>query len=518
MDAWNLPRDFNVAAYFIDGHEAAGRGDKVAFIDDDANWTYRQLAERVNRVATGLIQLGLRPESRIAMVMLDSIDFASVFWGAIKGGFVPIAINTLLTTEHYRYILDDSRATTLMVSAALYPMIEPVLGDLPHIEHVIVANGEADGRDPLDALLAVGRAECEPADTRAGDVAFWLYSSGSTGDPKGVKHLHGSLPYTARTYGRQVLGFREDDVVYSAPKLFFAYGLGNSMTFPLAVGATTVVSGERPTPELVIALLERHKPTIFFGVPTLFAAMLADPRIEKLAGGESRLRLCVSSGEALPVDIAERGRSVFGTPIIEGVGSTELLHIFMSNRPDDYKYGSQGKPVPGYKARLVDDAGGAVADGEIGELVVSGASSAEGYWNQRDKSLATFVGAWTHTGDKYIKDEEGYYHICGRTDDVFKSGGNWVSPFDVEAVLIGHDAVLEAAVVAHPDEHGNNKPKAFVVLTPGYKASSELEAELKAYVQERAERWKYPRWIEFRDDLPKTATGKIQRFKLRDRR
>lgn len=515
IEAQQLPREFNAASYFIDRHLEAGRLDKIAVIDDDGRYSYGDVAVRVNRAGNALTQLGLGPEARVAMIIGDGIDFVAVFWGAIKAGLVPVPINTLLISDNYAYILEDCRAQALIVSAGLYPTVAPALLNQPYLQHVVVAGGAAEQHLTLDKLTAAASTQLEPAPTYADDIALWLYSSGSTGNPKGVKHVHSSLVYTAETYGQQVLGIKCEDIVYSAPKLFFAYGLGNAMTFPLSVGATAVLTAERPTPALVLALLQRDQATIYFGVPTLYAAILADEALSS-APGSSRLRVCVSAGEALPEDIGLRWQARFGVAIIDGVGSTEMLHIFLSNRPDDVHYGTAGLPVPGYEAKLVDENDAAVARGEIGELVVKGSSSAEGYWHQRTKSRRTFVGEWTYTGDKYYQNEAGYYCFCGRTDDMFKSGGNWVSPFDVEGVLISHPEVLEAAVVGHPDEHGNIKPKAFVVLRNGENQSDALARKLQQHVQEHTERWKYPRWIEFRSELPKTATGKIQRYKLRD--
>lgn len=512
-----LPRRFNAATHFIDQHLGAGRVDKIAYIDDEGRYSYGELAVRVNQCGNLLRSAGLEAENRVAMIMHDGIDFVSVFWGAIKAGIVPVPINTLLTAEHYRYILRDSRARVLLVSAALYPVVAEALGDQPELRRIIITDGAVDGMTSLDVLREAANGSLDAADTCADEVAFWLYSSGSTGNPKGVKHLHRSLVHTANAYGREIIGIREDDIVYSAAKLFFAYGLGNGMTFPLSVGATTVLTKERPTPALVLALLQRDSATVYFGVPTLYAAILADAATQTNPGS-ARLRLCVSAGEALPDHIGRQWQERFGVPVIDGVGSTEMLHIFMSNRPDDVRYGTSGLPVPGYVAKLVDDAGETITDvDEIGELAISGDSSAEAYWNQVEKSRRTFVGNWTFTGDKYFRDEQGYYHFCGRTDDMFKSGGNWVSPFDVETVLMTHPAVLEAAVVAHADEHGNIKPKAFVVLREHVQAGAlaDHERELQDHVKRHTEKWKYPRWIEFIEELPKTATGKIQRYKLR---
>ncbi|MFT4562226.1 MAG: benzoate-CoA ligase family protein, partial [Gammaproteobacteria bacterium] len=476
--------------------------------------SFGELCVRVNRAGNALKTLGLQPESRVAMIMSDSIDFLAVFWGAIKAGLIPVPINTLLTEEHYNYILSDCRARALVVSASLLDTLGASLDDPAYLQHVVVSGDESNGAALLSDLMADASAELQAAHTCADDVAFWLYSSGSTGQPKGVQHVQSSLVYTAETYGKQVLGIASEDIVYSAAKLFFAYGLGNGMTFPLSVGATTVLTASRPTPAMVMALMQRDQITLYFGVPTLYAAILADPSVSS-GSGSSCLRLCVSAGEALPAEIGKRWQELFGVPVIDGVGSTEMLHIFLSNRVDDVNFGTSGLPVPGYSVKLVDDNDADVEVGEIGELVVRGRSSAVGYCNQLDRSRRTFVGEWTYTGDKYVLQTDGYYRFCGRTDDMFKSGGNWVSPFDVEAILISHPSVLEAAVVGQPDEHGNIKPKAFVVLRDPTQATTELSRVLQEHVKQATELWKYPRWIEFQNELPKTATGKIQRFKLR---
>jgi benzoate-CoA ligase family protein len=514
IDLPALPREFNAASYFIDSHIGADRLDKIAIIDDDGRYSFGELCVRVNRAGNALRGLGLQPESRVAMIMSDSIDFLATFWGAIKAGLVPVPINTLLTSEHYNYILTDCRAQALVISSSLVDSLGTSLNEPLYLRYVVVSGDPSDGALSLSDLMANASAELRTAQTCADDVAFWLYSSGSTGQPKGVQHVHSSLVYTAETYGQLVLGIKTEDIVYSAAKLFFAYGLGNGMTFPLSVGATTVITAARPTPAMVMALMQRDQITLYFGVPTLYAAILADPSVNS-GSGSKRLRLCVSAGEALPAEIGRRWQDLFGVPVIDGVGSTEMLHIFLSNRAGDINYGTSGVPVPGYTVKLVDEHDAAVGPGELGELVVRGRSSGVGYWNQLDRSRRTFVGEWTYTGDKYILQADGYYRFCGRTDDMFKSGGNWVSPFDVEAILIAHPQVLEAAVVAQPDEHGNIKPKAFVVLRDPTHETEHLAGVLQEHVKQAAELWKYPRWIEFCNELPKTATGKIQRFKLR---
>jgi len=512
----SYPRIYNAATDMVDRNVTHGRGAKPAFIDPSETLTYGELQARCNRMANLLATYGLVRESRIALLLLDTVDFPVAFWGAIKAGVVPVALNTLLTSEQYAYILSDSRVRALFISAPLLAAVEPILGQLASLKHVFVCGGE-----PPPYALSF-RAELdqqapafEAVDTCCDETAFWLYSSGSTGMPKGVRHVHSSLMETARLCGQQCLGMREDDLVYSAAKLFFAYGLGNAMSFPMSVGASAVLVPDRPTPELVFRTLKRHQPTFFFGVPTLYAAMLAYPDGTPAMSSE-RLRVCVSAGEALPAEVGRAFRAKFGVDLYDGVGSTEMLHQYVCNSAAGLKYGTSGKPVPGYEIRLVDEHGKEVGEGEVGEMLVRGSTHSEGYWNQREKSRATFEGGWTRTGDKYTRDADGYYAYQGRTDDMFKVSGIWVSPFEVESALIGHAAVLEAAVVPKADSDGLLKPKAFIVLKPGRNAVNGLEEELKEQVKLKAGPWKYPRWIEFVDTLPKTATGKIQRFKLRE--
>jgi 4-hydroxybenzoate-CoA ligase len=512
----SYPRIYNAATDMVDGNVAQGRGGKAAFIDPEGTLSYGELQVRCNRTANLLATYGLQRESRIALLLLDTVDFPVAFWGAIKAGVVPVCLNTLLTTEQYGYILGDSRAQALFVSAPLLPVVQQVLGRLPFLKHIFVTGGEP----PPYALSFRGELQHQAsafvaADTCSDETAFWLYSSGSTGMPKGVRHVHSSAMETARLTGQGCLGVREDDLIFSAAKLFFAYGLGNAMSFPMSVGATSVLLPERPTPEAVFRTLKQHQPTLFFGVPTLYAGMLAYPQGTP-ENSSQRLRLCVSAGEALPAEVGKAFRARFGVDILDGVGSTEMLHQYVCNSPSALKYGTSGKPVPGYEVRLVDEHGKEVADGEVGEMLVRGPSAAEGYWNQREKSRATFEGGWTRSGDKYTRDAEGFYAYQGRTDDMFKVSGIWVSPFEVESALVGHDAVLEAAVVPKEDSDGLLKPKAFIVLKPGKSPANGLEDELREQVKAKAGVWKYPRWIAFVDGLPKTATGKIQRFKLRE--
>lgn len=510
----DFARDYNAADAFITRHLEQARGDRIAVIDDDGAYSYAELAEQVGRAGDALRRLGLGQESRVAMIMQDSVRFPAVFWGAIKAGIIPIPINTLLHADAYHEILADCRARAVLVSESLLEEVRPALSGQPFLEWVIVDGTPGSGELSLGPLMAMAEPELATAPTTADDVAFWLYSSGSTGSPKGVLHLHKHLEATARLYGEGILGIQPDDVMFSAAKLFFAYGLGNGMTFPFWVGATAVYTAGRPTPEAVMAVMRAQQPTLYGGVPTLYAAILADENNTRTTGSQ-RLRRCISAGEALPKQVGERWRERFGADILDGVGSTEMLHIFLSNHPGEVRYGTSGRPVPGYQVKLMDEDGTQVCDGDIGELIVNGPSACMAYWNRREKSLDTFEGRWTRTGDKYYRDGEGLYHYCGRTDDMFKVSGQWVSPFEVESALIAHDHVLEAAVI--PYDEGDNllKPKAFVVLADGTVAGPTLGEELRDFVKARIAAVKYPRAIEFIDELPKTATGKIQRFKLR---
>jgi len=507
------PRDYNAALDFVDRNVSEGRGEKPAFIDPERTLTYGALQAATNQMANLLGTHGIGREDRIAMIVLDTVDFPTIFFGAIRAGIVPVAVNTLLGTDQYRHILEDSRAKALFISEPLLATVTPALDGLESLKTVFVIGGETSGHIDFGEALSQQGDEFTTARTCADEAAFWLYSSGSTGMPKGVPHIHTSMMETARLYGQDLLGIHEDDTVFSAAKLFFAYGLGNAMSFPMSVGATTILLPDRPTPSAVFDILKTHQPTIFYGVPTLYAAMLAHPGCGPQIGS-SQLRRCVSAGEALPEEVGKSWARIFKTDILDGVGSTELLHIFLSNAPGDIVYGTSGRAVPGYDLRLVDETGAEVENDTIGELLVRGASAANGYWNQRAKSRATFEGEWTRTGDKYTRDADGRYHYCGRTDDMFKVGGLWLSPFEVESALVSHECVLEAAVVRFEDGDGLTKVKAFVILKEGQDAEGKFEI-LKSHVKDKIGKWKYPRQIEFVDTLPKTATGKIQRFRLR---
>jgi benzoate-CoA ligase len=512
------PPFYNCAVDLLERNLPA-RARKVAFVDDLGAYTYGEVADRVDRCAGALLAQGLEIENRIVLCLLDTIDFPVAFLGAIKAGIVPIPVNTLFQPHDYAFILADSRAKAAIVSVELLAPFVEAAQLAGWSGTIIVSDPRATSRDARFAsfatLLERAQSIARPAPTRPDDVCFWLYSSGSTGTPKGTAHVHTSAIHTAELFAQGVLGIAESDVVYSAAKLFFAYGLGNALTFPLSVGATSVLYAARPTPDGVCAVLRRHQPTMFCGVPTLFGSLLLHPELP--ARGHGRLRLCTSAGEVLPEEIGRTWTERTGVEIIDGIGSTEMLHIFVSNRPGAVRYGTTGHPVPGYDVRIVDEQGNVVAPGELGELEVRGPSAAAFYWNNREKSRRTFIGEWTRTGDKYRQNEDGSFVHCGRADDMLKVSGIWVSPSEVESALLAHGEVLEAAVIGARDEQDLIKPKAFVVLKPGIAGGDALVNALKHHVKSHLAPYKYPRWIEFVDTLPRTATGKIQRHVLRAR-
>ncbi len=501
------PSQFNFAQHLLDTN--ASRATKLAYRDDERTLTYGEFEEQVRRFAAALAALDIRREERVLLLMHDTIDWPVAFLGCLYAGVVPVAVNTLLTPADYTYMLAHSRAQAAFVSTALAPALRQAMSDAPHDVKRTVETSE------LRSLMAQHAPARSPAPTAADDIGFWLYSSGSTGKPKGTVHTHSNLYWTAELYGKPILGVREDDVVFSAAKLFFAYGLGNALTFPLSVGATVVLMAERPTPQAVFRRLTEQRPTIFYGVPTLYAAMLAAPDLP--TRNNVNLRVAVSAGEPLPKDIGDRFTAHFGCEVLDGIGSTEMLHIFLSNRTGQVRYGTTGTPVPGYDIELRDEHGGLVGDGVIGDLYVKGPSAALLYWASREKSCATFIGAWTRSGDKYVRSRDGYFTYAGRSDDMLRVSGQYVSPFEVEAALMQHSAVLEAAVIGKVDADGLTKTKAFVVLKNANAASAALEDELKAFVKGQLAPHKYPRFLEFVAELPKTATGKIQRFKLREK-
>ena len=482
-----IPRDYNFAADILKRNLDAGRAEKTAFIDDRGSWTYADLAERVERFGHVLRALGIRREERVLICLLDTIDWPTAFLGAIKAGVVAVPVNTLMTEDDYRFMLEDSRARLLVVSEELYPKFAKAIGASNDLAHVIVSGEKAQNHLRFEDLLAGAATDSLTAPTTRDDMCFWLYTSGSTGKPKGAVHTHADLKLTDELYAAPILGITANDVCYSVAKLFFAYGLGNALTFPMSVGATTVLLPQRPTPELVADILKKHRVTVFYAVPTFYAGFLASPAAPQRA--EFKLRCCVSAGEALPTDVGRRWSERYGVDILDGLGSTEMLHIFLSNRPGDVKYGTSGKPVAGYDLRLVDDDGAIVKTrGEMGELQVRGPTSAIMYWNNRDQSRSTFLGEWTRSGDKYVEDENGYFVYCGRRDDMLKVCGMYVSPFEVEGVLQSHPDVLEAAVVGWPDVDTLIKPKAFVVLKAPGKAGDDFARTLQDDVPAKTRR------------------------------
>jgi len=510
-----VERDYNAAVDFIDRHVAEGRGNKAALVDASRSISYAELCNAVARVGPMLAKLNVERENRIALILYDSIEFPILFWGAIRAGIVPVLLNTLLTSDQYHYLLEDSRAKVAFVSAPILETLQQAARGLATLKQIVTIGGGQDNLPRFETLLAEQREPASPANTCADEVAYWLYSSGTTGMPKGAMHVHSTPIMFAEPVNRRI-GMQDDDTVFSVAKLFFAYGIGTSIC-ALGAGATSVLFPDWPTPKAVFDVMRRHQPTMLFAVPTLYAAMLAHPECSP-DNGSRRLRLCFSAGEPLPPNIGRGWKQRYGLDICNGVGSTEMGHLFLTNRPDAVEYGTSGIPIDGYEMRLVDEAGHEVADGEIGELLVRGATAAAAYWNQRERSRRVFQGEWTRTGDKYVRRSDGVYNYCGRTDDMFKVSGIWVSPFEVEAALISHPDVLEAAVVPTQDDKGLIKPKAFVVLkgNPAEGAGRALYEGLKLHVKSAIGPWKYPRWIEFVDSLPKTATGKIKRYLLRD--
>ncbi|MDP9601538.1 UNVERIFIED_ORG: benzoate-CoA ligase [Variovorax paradoxus] len=533
-----LPPRFNFAGHLFDlNRERAAR---AAYIDDRGTLSYGQLEDRSRRLAAALQAAGIRREERVLLLMLDGNDWPVSFLGCLYAGVVPVAVNTLLTSDDYAYMLDHSRAQAALVSGALLPTLQEAMSRGGHEVRALFVSQPTgalpEGAQEFDAALAAAEPLAAPVTTASDDPGFWLYSSGSTGKPKGTVHTHANLWWTAELYGKPVLALTEDDVCFSAAKMYFAYGLGNALTFPLSVGATVVLMAERPTPDATFRRWVGDtgpqgasrlppegaasawggpapmRPTVFFGAPTGFAGMLASPKLP--AREAVALRMCSSAGEALPGEIAQRFKQHFGCEIIDGIGSTEMLHIFISNRPGDVRYGTTGRPVEGYEVELRGEDGRPVPDGEVGDLYIRGPSSALMYWANREKSRETFQGGWTKSGDKYTRDADGYFTYAGRSDDMLKVSGIYVSPFEVEATLMQHPAVLEAAVIGKEDADGLTKTKAFVVLKDG---GAVTEEELKAFVKERLAPYKYPRFLEFVGELPKTATGKIQRFRLREK-
>jgi benzoate-CoA ligase family protein len=510
-----VPMNFNAATYFVDRNLHEGRGDKTAIYYEGQEFSYAQIARLTNQTGNALKKLGVQMEQRVLLLLLDSPEFVAAFFGAMKIGAVPIPTNTLMKPADYKYFLNDSRAVAVIVSEMLLPNIEAIRDECYFLKDVIVVSKDAGLKEKgfrlWDEFVGDAEPELEAFPTTRDDAAFWLYSSGTTGFPKGAVHRHCDMVYCTDYYAKGVLQITENDLCYSVAKLFFAYGLGNGLYFPFGVGAATVLLPARPEPAKVFELVQKYRPTLFFGVPTGYAALLATPGDYDM----SSVRAGVSAGEALPKAVWERIKERFGFEILDGIGSTEILHIFISNRLGAVKPGSSGQIVPGYEAKILDDDGNPVPVGEEGHLLIKGQSTCAYYWNKWDKTRATILGEWIRTGDKYHQDSDGYYWYHGRADDMIKAGGIWVSPVEVENALAEHPAVLEAGVVGRMDTDELVKPVAFIVLKPGYASDEALQNEVKQFVKDRIAPYKYPRWIEFVEALPRTATGKLQRFRLR---
>jgi benzoate-CoA ligase family protein len=511
-----LPERYNAAADLLDSNLEAGRGGRLAIRTTDGRaMTYNEVAVLANKAGNAMSGLGVEMENRVLMALLDGPEFAATFFGTIKLGAVPIPVNTNLKPDDYAYFLNDSRAKVAVVSESLAPLFRQVRAELRHLRHLVVAGGAEAGELRWDDLIQSASDQLAPAETSRDDMCFWLYSSGTTGFPKGVVHLQHDMRYCFENYARPVLGITDADVAFSVAKLYFAYGLGNALYFPFAAGATAVLHAGPPTPAAVIELVRRERPSLYFAVPTSYANTLAADSGLWADADFSSVRACVSAGEPLSASILERWRARTGTDILDGIGSTEICHIFISNRPDDVRPDSSGRIVDGYAARIVDEAGEDVADGEVGTLLVKGDSIGERYWNQHERTRRTICGEWIDTGDKYARDAGGYFTYQGRSDDMLKVGGIWVSPTEVEAAIGAHEAVLECAVVGVPDSARLVRPEAYVVLRPGQTAGPELETALREHVRARLAHFKCPREFHIVPDLPKTATGKIQRYRLR---
>jgi benzoate-CoA ligase family protein len=511
-----LPETFNAASYFVDRNVLEGRGERIAIECGDRQVSYRELLQSTNRVGNALCDLEVRPEERVLLLLEDIPEFLYCFFGAIKIGAVAVPANPLLNARDCEYLLNDTRARVAFVSDALLPQLRRApRACFRYLRNFVVIGQPDEGCLGFSDLVANSSAELDPAPTSKDDAAFWLYSSGSTGFPKGCVHLHHDMVVCSDLYAKGILQMNERDRCYSVARLFFAYGLGNAGYFPLAFGATSILSPDRPTPEGIYANIERYRPTLFFSVPTNYAALLAHRRAEGADFDLSSVRHAISAGEALPAALLERFRERFGVEILDGLGSTETLQMVLSNRPGAVKPGSCGEVIPGYEAKIVDEEGKPVAQGEIGNLLVKGDSTCAGYWNQHEKTKNTIEGHWFRTGDKFYQDADGYYWYAGRSDDLFKVNGRWLSPAEVESALIAHPAVREAAVIAREDGDQLLKPVAYVVVNPDLYPNDKLAGDLTDWVAQRLAGYKRPRWIEFVNELPKTATGKLQRFKLR---
>lgn len=516
----NLPKRFNAAQYLVDRNVEEGRGEKPAIFFEDQTYTYGQVLENVNRSANMLKDLGVEMENRVMLLVRDSPEMIISFLGAIKLGAVPIPTNIMLKSQDFLHMLNDSRAKVLIVDSVFLSEIEKILDLAAFCRNVVVVGGEGHGHLSFDRLMDQSSAEFEAADTMADDAAFWLYSGRNPEVLMGAVHHHSHMVYCTEGYAKGILNMTEEDRVLGS-FLFFAYGLGNSVYFPLAVGGATVLINHRPTPDLMYEDLVRYRPTLFFTVPTLLSALADYKKTCREEGNDlpavDSLRACISSAEILSPEVYHRFKEEFGVEVLDGTGSTEICHIFLSNRFGHVRPGSTGKPVPGYRTRLLDEDGQPVPQGEIGNLLVSGGSTASVYWNMREETRANMLGEWFVTGDRYLEDEEGFYYFRGRSDDMLRVGGKWLAPREVEDALDQHSAVAESAVVGRQDKDDLVKPYAFVVLGPGHSPSDQLEKEIKEFVKEKIAVYKYPRWVDFIEVLPKTSGGKVQRFVLQER-
>jgi benzoate-CoA ligase len=503
----------NAASVFVDKHIREGRGNKTAILCGDEAVTYRQLHENVNRMGNALRNLDVRMEERVAILLPDTPEWVYAFFGAMKIGAVAVPLNTNLKAEDYEYFLNDSRARVLVADDSLLGHITDIQAKF--LKYILIRRGDAHGCLSLESVLQEASPELKAEDTSKDDMAFWLYSSGTTGAPKGAVHLHHDMIVEADCYARATLGLQETDVTFSVAKLFFAYGLGNGIYFALRVGGTTILLPDRPTPDKVFETIERHQPTVFFSVPTSYVQLLDTAEKQNLTS-LGRVRMCVSAGEPLPKHLYDKWLERFGAEIYDGIGSTEILHIFISNRPGHVKPGSTGQVVEGYEAKIVDDDGNELPPREVGTLLIKGDSIASGYWNKHEQTKDTFCGHWINTRDKFLKDDDGYFWYAGRTDDMFKVSGQAVWPTDVEGILLQHPAVLESGVVGALDPHGLVKPIAFVILKDDFEPAPDLCTELQDFVKKTSSPHKYPRAVLFVDSLPKTSTGKIKRYMLRE--
>jgi benzoate-CoA ligase len=506
-----LPDTYNAATTFVDENIAQGRGRKTAIFYRDQEITYQELFEKVNRAGNALKELDVEVEHRVLLVLPDCPEFAYSFFGALKIGAVPIPSNPWMQASDYEYLLKDSRARVVIVHESSLPELESVWDHSRYLKRALVVGSPAGKSLSFSSLLAKASDRLEAEPTSKDDVAMWVYTSGSTGSPKGAVHLHHDMITITDLFVKPVLGMRENDITFSASKLFFSYGLGNALYFPFRFGAATVLWPERPDPEKILQVIEKYRPTFFFSVPTLYARLL---RVEKRYDLSS-LRICLSSGEPLPPALFYQWKEKFGIELLDVVGSTEAMHDFLANRPGRVKPGSSGEVTPAFEAKIVDEGGREVAVGQVGNLLVKGEANSPYYWNKHEQTKRTMLGEWLKTGDTCTRDENGYYWYCGRSDDMLKVGGMWVSPIEIENALMEHAAVLEAAVAGQADQDSLIKPKAYVVLKSEYQPSDRLIAELQSLVKSKLAPYKYPRWVEFVEELPKTVTGKIQRFKLR---